>query len=66
MKADFQNSFTESVHERILKIGIHLHKLYYYNRFTVPWTSSGITCMSQYQKGETRKVKPFWIYCSKR
>jgi len=30
------------------------------------WTVSGTTQVSQYQKGKTRKVKPIWIYCSKR
>jgi len=39
---------------------------YYYNLFTVPWTLSGTTRVSRYQKGKTRKVKPIWIYCSKR
>jgi len=34
---------------------------YYYNRFTAPWTLSGTTWVSQYQKGETRQVKPIWI-----
>ena len=35
---------------------------YYYNRFTAPWTLSGTTRVSRYQKGKTRKVKPVWIY----
>jgi len=39
---------------------------YYYNRFTAPWTLSGTTHVSRYQKGKTRKVKPIWIYWSKR
>jgi len=30
------------------------------------WILSGTTQMSCYQKGKTRKVKPFWIYWSKR
>jgi len=28
-----------------------------------PWTVSGTTWVSQYQKGKTRKVKPIGIYC---
>ena len=39
---------------------------YYYNRLTAPWTLSGATQVSWYQKGKTRKVKPIWIYWSKR
>ena len=39
---------------------------YYYNRFTAPWTVSGTNQVSWYQKGKTRRVKPIWIYCSKR
>ena len=39
---------------------------YYYNRFTALWILSGITRVSRYQKGKTRKVKPIWIYWSKR
>jgi len=39
---------------------------YNYNRFTAPWTVSGTTRVSGYQKGKTRKVKPIWIYWSKR
>jgi len=31
-----------------------------------PWTLSGITRVSQYHKGKTRKVKPIRIYLSKR
>jgi len=31
---------------------------YYYYRFMAPWTVSGTTRGSQYQKGKTRKVKP--------
>jgi len=30
------------------------------------WISSGTTRVSQYQKVKTRKVKPLWIYWSKR
>jgi len=30
---------------------------YYYNHFTAPWTLSGTTRVSWYQKGKTRKVK---------
>jgi len=30
------------------------------------WTLSGTTRISRYQKGKTRKVKPIWIYWSKR
>ena len=39
---------------------------YYYNHFTAHWTESGTTWISWYQKGKTRKVKPIWIYWSKR
>jgi len=31
-----------------------------------PWNLSGTTQVSQYQTGKTRKVKPIWIYWSKR
>jgi len=34
--------------------------------FYGPWTFSGTTRVSQYQKGKTRKVKPIWTYWSKR
>jgi len=34
--------------------------------FTAAWTVSGSTRLSRYQKGKTRKVKPVWIYWSKR
>jgi len=37
-----------------------------YYHFMAPWTSSGTTWVSRYQKGKTRKVKPIWIYWSKR
>ena len=30
------------------------------------WILSGATQVSQYQKDKTRKVKPIWIYWSKR
>jgi len=40
--------------------------VYYYNRFTTPWTLSRTARMSGDQKGKTRKVKPIWIYWSKR
>ena len=36
------------------------------NRFMAPWTVSGTTWISRYQKGKTRNVKPIWIYWSKR
>jgi len=39
---------------------------YYYNHFTAPWTESRTTRVSRYHKGKTRKVKPIWIYWSKR
>ena len=41
---------------------------YYYDyyHFTGPWTASGNTWVSRYQKGKTRKVKQIWIYWSKR
>jgi len=38
---------------------------YYNNHFTAPWTVSGTTQVSQYQKDKTRKTKPIWIYWSK-
>jgi len=31
-----------------------------------PWTRSGAVRVWWYQKGKTRKVKPIWIYWSKR
>jgi len=34
--------------------------------FYGPWTVFGTTRMSQHYKGKTRKVKPIWIYWSKR
>jgi len=37
-----------------------------HNRFTALWILSGTTRVSQHQKGKTRKVKPIWIYWSKR
>jgi len=45
---------------------LNYYYYYYYNRFTAPWTLSGTTRVSQYQKGKTRKIKPIWIYWSKR
>ena len=39
---------------------------YCYNCFTAPWTVSGTTRVSQYEKGKTRKVKQIWIYWNKR
>jgi len=39
---------------------------YYYKRFTAPWTVFGTIQIRWYQKGKTRKVKPIWIYWSKR
>jgi len=42
---------------------------YYYNyyyHFTTPWTLSETTQVSRHQKGKMRKVKPIWIYWSKR
>jgi len=30
------------------------------------WNMSGTTRVSRYQKGKTKKVKPIWIYWSKR
>jgi len=39
---------------------------YYNNRFTAPWTVSGTSRVSQHQKDKSRKVKPIWIYWSKR
>jgi len=45
-KSDFCN-------ELYCIITILLH--YYYNRFTAPWTLSGTTRVSWYQKGNTRK-----------
>ena len=37
-----------------------------YTTTTVLWILSGATRLSRYQKGKTRKVKPIWIYRSKR
>jgi len=34
--------------------------------FCGPWTVSGTTWVSRYQKGKTRKVTPIWIYWSMR
>jgi len=45
---------------------INYYYYYYYNHFTAPGTLSRTTRISQYQKGETRKVKPIWVYWSKR
>jgi len=41
---------------------------HYYNCFTAPWTLSGTIRVSRYwyQNGKTSKVKPIWIYWSKR
>jgi len=39
---------------------------YYHNHFTASWTFSRTTQVSRYQKGKARKVKPVWIYWSKR
>ena len=39
---------------------------YYYYCFTASWTVSGTIWVSRYQKGKSRKVKPIWIYWSKR
>jgi len=30
------------------------------------WILSGTTRVSWYQKDKTRKIKPIWIYCSKK
>ena len=38
----------------------------YYILFTAPWTLFGTTRVSWYQKGKTSKLKPIWIYWSKR
>jgi len=48
--------------EKANKLKVLLH---YYNHFAAPWTLSGTTRVSRHQKGETRKVKPIWICCSK-
>jgi len=34
--------------------------------FTALWILSGTTRLSRHQKGNTRKVKPVWIYWNKR
>jgi len=39
---------------------------YYYYCFIAPWTLSGTTLMSQFQKGKITKVKLNWIYWSKK
>jgi len=49
----------DSVYQKLLNY-------HYYNRFTAPWTLSGTTRVSRYQKGKTRKVKPILIHWSKR
>jgi len=46
---------------RVCAAHTHTH-----NHFTALWTLSGTTWVSQYQKDETMKVKPVWIYWSKR
>jgi len=48
--------------------GLYYINYYYYhnNHFTAPRTLSRTTRISQYQRGETRKVKSIWIYWSKR
>jgi len=43
----------------------HYH-YHHHHHFTSPWTLSGTTRVSRYQKGKTRKVKPIWIYWSNR
>jgi len=49
------------------KLCLIVRKFYYhYNRFTSRWILSRSTQVSQHQKGKTRKVKPIWIYWSKR
>jgi len=37
-----------------------------HNHFMASWIVSGTIRVSQHQKGKTRKVKPIWIYWSKR
>jgi len=49
-----------------MRASLKLKYYYYYNRFMAPWTVFGTTQVSRYHKGETRKVKPIWIYWSKR
>jgi len=44
----------------------HYYYYYYYYCFMAPWTVSRTTLVNWYQKGKTRKVKPIWIYWSKR
>jgi len=49
---------------------IHItHRHIQYTHITVlqpSWILSGTTRVSRHQKGKTRKVKPIWIYWSKR
>jgi len=37
-----------------------------HNHLWLSWTLSGTTWVSRHQNGKTRKVKPIWIYWSKR
>jgi len=39
--------------ERLSSLYYYYYYYYYYNRFTAPWTVSGTTRVSQYQKGKT-------------
>ena len=52
------NSNWSARHQQFTDIAEHTHTTVLWP----PWILSGTTCMSRYQKGKTRKVKPFWIY----
>ena len=43
----------------------HAHR-HTHNHFTALCILSGTAWVNRHQKGETRKVKPIWIYWSKR
>jgi len=45
--------------------GLDVHVDRTASRLMAPWTVSGTTRVSWYQKGKIRKVKPVWIYWSK-
>jgi len=68
-------------HNRLHNAILHRHRTYthnsrnastaannycYYNHFTALWILYGTTRVSQYEKRKCRKVKPIWIYWSKR
>jgi len=46
----------------LAKFGLLYYCYYYYYHFMAPWTVSGTSQVSRYQKGKTRKLKLIWIY----